>query len=264
MKITLTPQNLEDLVAFAEGSGESVSEEVLTEFLSLSYGLSKRLAADARIARREAERLRKKMERFEGRQQELRLNREFEHMGLDSVTLAKALLFCIQQLDRKLMRSSHVTMQKLMILLYDVYANSLARYDLRPTIQGPQAYGYTDRTTNKTVEMGPWFWRVADALRETVRNQTPVDAEALEAVKKRSEDLAGMCWAVAKSRSTYTDKELFRWIKASAPYRDAHKDNNGGKWGKEYDDYLIYVWKSEQIALRKKGVDTAPQKEQKN
>lgn len=233
-----------------ENDPSVVDDDCIGRFFALYAAVSKASVSVARARAREASRLRTRLERYDRSEEAMCMRGEFPGRGLDSVTVARALLYCIQQTNA-FNTSFYVSMQKLQILLYDVYANYLARYRTRLTIEGPKSSGYEDPRTGKTVYLGPCFWRVKNALAGVIKSQTKMASADYDALANADPDAAGLCWGAARKRSAEEDRNLFNWIKETEPYRDADRCNNAGKFGKDYSDALVYEWKSSQIALRR-------------
>lgn len=264
MQYEFTEEDRLKILKLVNGNEQGVvDDDCIGRFFALYGAVCRATVSIARSRSREMTRLKTRLERYSAHEEDLCLKGEFQGRGLDSVVVARALLYCIQQAYFH-SPSYYISMQKLQILLYDVYANYLARYRMRMTIEGPKSSGYEDKRTGKTVCLGPCFWRVKNALSDIMRKQEKMTAADYDTLANADPDAAGLCWGAAKKRATEEDASLFNWIKNSEPYRDADRDRNGGKFGKDYSDALIYKWKSDQIALRrerKAEPETAPKEQ---
>lgn len=251
MKYEFTEQDrLKILRLINEGDTSVVDDDCINRFFAMYAAVSKAAVAEARARNREITRLSAKLRRHEATEERLCLEGEFQGRGLDSVTVARALLYCIQQYSAY-NPGVKISMQKLQILLYDVYANYLAVYRTRLTVEGPKSSGYEDKATGRIVELGPCFWRVKNALGDVIRAQTRMTADDFKALENADPDAAGICIGVARKRHSEEDRNLFLWIKNSEPFRDADRSNNGGKFGRDYSDALVYRWKKDQMAMRR-------------
>ena len=56
---------------------------------------------------------------------------------------------------------------------------------------------------------------------------------------------AVFCENAARKYYDYSDKTLAEMFRKSAPYKNASKEHNDGKWNKEIDDRDIYSWKNQ-------------------
>ena len=232
-----------------EGDDSVLGTESMIRFCGLYHSAVKRMESRLTAVKRENASLKGRLSRFEKKENELFAAGEFDGKGLDSVLVARALLFCLQHFCSLEPRFQYISMQKLQILLYDVYAYYLANKKMRLTVEGPVAYGYMESSTGKVIEEGPRFWRVKNALENMLKAKTPASKDDYETLKSLDPDAAGICYGVARKHYSDTDANLFRWIRGSEPYRLASRENNGGKWGAAYPDAAIYAWKSEQINI---------------
>ena len=240
-------QDVKDVLRFINDGDQSVLDgDAVSKLFILSGALYRKTVSEVKALRRENTLLKRRLERFTTREESMALSGEFECEGANAVLVAKALMYCIQRVNAGSDRYS-LSRVKLHILLYDVYADYLRDYRKRLTVDIPKAYGYIDRDSGKEIRQGPVFWTVKNALDADIK----AGHKAAEADYRTLEDIcpeaAGLCWGVAKKYGLETDSALLKWILPSAPARAADKTNNNGRWGKEYDDALIYQWKKEQI-----------------
>lgn len=163
MYYSLTKEQLDGIVAFInKEEGSKLDTEAAQVLLSTASAVgaalmreNKRLLAENAIARRRLSRI---AERKQADSRVLVESDAFEGTGLDSVDVAKATLYRIQELGVK------VSQNKFMLLLYLSYCSYLYHQNKRLFVEGPVA-----------LEHGPIFWRVSKKIASVV---TPVERDA--------------------------------------------------------------------------------------
>lgn len=231
-----------------EGDSSVLEGDAVRRLFMLHDAVNRKMLSSFAAVRRDNEQVRRRLARFERHEETLCEKGEFECRGVDTLSVARCLMFCLQKACENAGIKCSVTMTKLQILLYDVYAGYLARYRTRLTVEIPRFFGYVDQGTGKRVDCGPWFWTVKDTLQDYVRRHAAASRADYDALYTLDPEAAGLCWGVAQKYCHLSENALFQWIRGSEPFRDAMPENNAGKFSKEFNDVLVYRWKRAQIA----------------
>lgn len=218
-----TEKHLEEIQRFASDDKALPSSEALEAFNSLYAIVQRNVYRNLIGTRKRNAMLQERMDKMVERREERILSGEFGETGLDSADVATALLYQLQQ--RKTYRLNEY---KLQAILYEMYASWLNSKGERLFLEHPVA-----------TEFGPRFWRVF----KRVDTKSIVPYHVWKAFAEKSPAVAAYCENAAKKYYDYAEGTLSRVYLASKPYKNAHKDNNNGKWGKELDDKEIRAWK---------------------
>ena len=227
-KFDITKEEMAAISRYID-SGER-SDELDSAIGKIFYAegqIRSRLLREADSLRGRLGRTSAKLERIEDAKKEAVLQGEFGETGLDSVDVAKCLLYYLQGKD-----SYGLTKSKLMCILFEVYASWLYSKKERIFIEHPVC-----------TEYGPQFWRVYKRI-NSVRE--PLGRECVDAVASANPGVAAMCRNAANKYYDYSEKQLQSFIIKCPAYKAALPKNNGGKWNGEMSDRLIYSWKEEQ------------------
>lgn len=219
----LTNAQLEELLAFADDDRKPVSLEAVEALYNLHTTVQKNLLRHLAGERKRNVLLREKLERQKERTQEKIEAGEFVETGLDSIKVAIALLYQLQQL-----RTYKLNKYKIQEILYEMYASWLESKNERLFIEHPVA-----------TEYGPRFWRVF----KKVETSVPVPYDIWAGFAEQNPGIAKFCKNAANKYYDYAEGTLNRMFMASKPYKNADKNNNAGKWNKEISDAEIYAWK---------------------
>lgn len=224
----LTPEEIRAVSLYIdEGVRSEETPAALDKILYAAAQASRRLSAENAALGRRLERSNDRVQRLQAKREEAVLQEEFSETGLDSLAVAKCLLYYLQQQNAwKLSRS------KLMYVLFEVYAAWLAGHRERLFVEHPVASEY-----------GPQFWRVFKNIPST---GTPLGREAVEAIAKLNPGVAALCRNAAVKYYDYKESDLQRYICKCPAYRNALPEKNGGKWNGELRDSEIYAWKLDQ------------------
>lgn len=220
----MTSQELEDILKFVNEEDASFPDaETSTKFQNLFFAYQKKALGRLNEAEKKAERLEKRLQRFIQKEEEAAVNGSFECIDIDSMTIAKGLLYKL-----KTFNTYGLTKYKVIYIMYLMYASWLASHRQRLFIEHPVA-----------TEWGPHLWRVAKNL-DIQKDGTADDWKALA---KESPAVAAFTEESAKKRCLLSSDELQRHLKQTAPYKNALPGRNAGKWNKEISDADIYTWK---------------------
>lgn len=223
----LTTEQLDALIRFAEDDRQPVPEEALEIWNSINNAIQKNIIKHLTGARKRNAMLTERLEKFQTRQKDQYEQGEgFKETGLDSIDVATALLYQLQQLN-----TYKLNKYKLQAILYEMYASWLESKKERLFLEHPVA-----------TEFGPRFWRVFKRLETGTR----VPYSAWQNFTSKNPGVAKFCENAAGKYYDYAEGTLSRIFLASKPYKNADKDHNYGKWNKEISDGEIYVWKSQQ------------------
>ena len=168
-----------------------------------------------------------KIARFEERKQEAILQGEFAETGLDSVEVARCLLYYLQQKQAWRMSKS-----KLQYILFEVYAAWLAGHKERIFIEHPVC-----------TEYGPMFWRV---FKQIENLQSPLSADCVRTLGEKNPGVVAICKNAAAKYYDYGDSQLKSYLLKCPAYKEAMPQKNNGKWNGLMQDALILAWKQDQ------------------
>ena len=230
-----------------EGDASVLDGDSVNRLFTIHDAINRKLISSFRSARRENAQLSRRMSRFEKKEDQICMEGEFYCRGVDSVTVALAVLYCYQHECARRGISPFLSMDKLGYLVFEVYAYCLASFRERLTLDVPQFYGYTRKSDGRRICVGPCFFRVRNRLEETLKRGYQATPDNYNALAEVDKDAAGVCWGVARKYADIQDSLILRSYQGSEPYRDAHPDNNAGKFSREYSDALVYAWKKSQL-----------------
>lgn len=223
MLYDITKEELDELKRYAEDEDAVLSDyAILKRFLNLEFAVMNKMAKDLPKQRRAALRGQERINRLMAKRESDHAAGEFADTGLDSVDVALALLYKLQQ-----KKTYQLTLNKVMHILYEMYASWLASKGERLCIEHPVA-----------LESGPWFWRV----RNKVDVRTRLDESAFSELKSRNPGVAAFVANAAEKYYDYTASDLEKYVKGM-PYTNADASHNKGKWNGEIKDADIYAWK---------------------
>lgn len=226
MRYEITPEEFKQLLAFADDERNLVDQDLLVRFCAMHADIERHMLKAYAGARKRNTYLQERVDRMKEKREDRILAGEFAETGLDSFEVAQALLYQLQQV-----RTYKLTKGKLILILYEMYASWLASKQECLFLEKPVA-----------TEYGPQFWRVWKRI--NVSSQVPYADYKNLATKNPG--VAAFCQNAAKKYYDYSDDTLKKQFMKSKPYKNASKENNGGKWNKEISDTDIYAWKKEQ------------------
>lgn len=226
MKEILTTEQLRSLIQLAEDERAPVDAEAVSALNYLNACVQRNLLKRYSAAARRNESLSDRLERYHNKEKEKVVTGEFAETGLDSHEVARALLYQLQQL-----KTYKLTKSKVISVLYEMYASWLHSKSERLFLEHPVA-----------TEYGPQFWRVFQRL--DVRESVPY--QEYKDLAGKNPGVAAFCKRAAEKYYDYKDSDLSAPVLKSVPYKNASKENNGGKWNKQIEDRDIYAWKSDQ------------------
>lgn len=227
---TLTQQQLEELIRFASDDREPASIEAIEALNGLHAAVQRNTLRHLEGARKRNAMLTERLEKYKERKQEALEAGEFKETDIDSADVATALLYQLQQYP-----TYKLNKYKLNAILYEMYASWLYSHQERLFLEHPVA-----------TEFGPRFWRVYSRVDTNIR----VPYSTWKIFAEKHPDLAAFIKNTAKKYFDYAESTLNRLFTSSKAYKNAHKDNNGGKWNKEITDADIYAWKKAQKAQK--------------
>lgn len=143
---------------------------------------------------------------------------------LDSFEVAQGLLYQLQQL-----KTYKLSRTKVILILYEMYCTWLGKNKERLFDEHPVA-----------TEYGPQFWGVFKRL----NTGAPVPYSQWKSLCERNSGVAAFCKNAAAKYYDKNNSTLEETFKKSAPYKNASKENNFGKWNKEISDKNIFEWKN--------------------
>lgn len=228
MSTLITPEELMSVSAFIDGQSDTVPYEVITRLQQLSLEASRALVKAAQKRAGEAERLQRKIDRMNRREDAaVETGEAFAELGYDSVDVANALIARLKEV-----KTYQMTKDKVSLILFEIYASWLASKKERICIEHPQATPY-----------GPRFWRAYGKMDFSSGDDAVARLNAL------NPGLSVMVANAAKKYYDYSTGDLEKYLKKSEPYRKA-SPAPGGKWNTELNDSEIYWWKKSENTTR--------------
>ena len=226
----LSQQQLEELIRFASDDHTPASIEAIEALNALHAAVQRNTLKHLEGARKRNAMLSERLEKVKERKQEAIEAGEFKETGVDSADVATALLYQLQQ-----RKTYKLTKYKLIAILYEMYASWLYSKKERLFLEHPVA-----------TEFGPRFWRIYSR----VDTNKVVPYSAWKNFAEQYPDIAAFCKNAAEKYYDYAEGTLNHMFTSSKAYKNAHKDNNGGKWNKEITDADIFAWKKAQKAQK--------------
>lgn len=224
-----TDDELKLLVSFANDDRVAVDTALLQRFSRMASDIQTNTIRHLSGARKRNATLTGQLEAKKEERRSMNISVGFAESGLDSVDVATALLYHLQQLH-----TYHLSKSKVIHILYEMYCSWLASKSERLFTEHPVA-----------TEFGPQLWRVSKRIVPTAA----VPYEEWRRVAALNPGVAKFCENAARKYYDYADGELNKVFMKSEPYLAASKENNGGKWNKEIEDSKIYKWKTSKNAL---------------
>lgn len=222
----LTSAQLAELTQFASDERAEISKESIEALTSLYNAVQRNIVKNWTGTRKRNAMLTERLEKYNERKKDAIEAGEFTDTGLDSLDVAKALLYQLQQ-----RQTYKLSIYKLIAILYEMYASWLYSKKQRLFIEHPVA-----------TEFGPRFWRVYNKVNVNER----IYLSSWKLFAQNNPGIASFCENAAQKYYDYAEGDLNRMYISSKAYKNAHKDNNNGKWNKEITDVDIYAWKKAQ------------------
>lgn len=227
MDFTLTEQQILRIQNWMDGKAPAPTEE-LGAYFRLGEAIRRKLMTDATTAAAKAARLEERVERYRQRDNQLAEQGVFDCLGLDSVELAKAVLWSAYR-QRLFVENK----MKLRLVVYGVYCAWLGSARQRATIEHPVAQ----------CAYGPTLPKMLNESRVDYR-MTPTD----ECYRKICELEAGLAKTIDNCVSKYLShsvKELEGYFSGKdTPFAKASAQaKKEGKSMMEIPDGDIWLWK---------------------
>jgi len=224
----LTNEDIQALIALIEdGNTQVLGTGAVEKLAKLHLCVSDKLAKLTAASQKKQQMLQMRLDRRKEEKTRQAESGQFAESGLDSMEVALALLYQLQQL-----KTYQLSRNKLIYILFAMYSSWLASKQERLFAEHPCA-----------TEWGPQFWRVYKRT-ETVKS--PVEASSFTALAEKRPDIAAFCRNAAQKYYDYGTNTLKEMYLKIEPYEKAKAENNGGKWNKEINDTDIYLWKNSQ------------------
>ena len=226
MRSYLTYEQLDSLIHFADDDKATVDAAAIEALCVLNYTVQKNIAKRFDGMQKRNRMLQERLEKYQQRDNERIEAGCFEDTDRDSLLVARALLYQLQQ-----RRTYKLTKVKVNIILYEMYASWLYSKKVRLFKEHPVA-----------AQWGPMLWHAVKALNvsETISHTE------WKQFASQSPAVAALCKGAADKYYDINDSTLINDIKATKAYKKASAENNDGKWGKEILDADIFAWKRHQ------------------
>lgn len=223
MRVILNAEQLENLIRFAEDDRLAPDLEAVEALNILHEAVQRGVVKHLSGAMKRNASLTDRLERYKERQKQKIINGEFKDTEIESTLVAKALLY---QLQRR--RTYQFTQKKFVGILYLMYASWLFHHKERLFREQPVAR-----------EFGPQFYKVWTK----VNIDKPATWADFKALQDTDPGRAVFCENAAEKYYDDKESEILGPVMRSQAYRNAGKENNGGKWNKVIEDTDIYLWR---------------------
>lgn len=239
-----TPEELTAVIQYVEnGDLTQMTQETLKKFNALHAALTNRLYKDMIQDKSKTNRLKNSVERLKAANEARYEAGVFSDTGLDSVDVAKMLLYHLQKKDVTVPYSEKmkITNSKIVLILFEMYASWLCSKKQRLFLEHPSATEYYVQFGNYKSQKipAPQFWRV---FKQKLHCSFVSDQE-YEKLREKSRDVAGFARNAAEKYYSYNENVLCEYFTKTSAFINADKDHNNGKWGKDLSDADIYAWK---------------------
>lgn len=215
-------QELDALIRFINGEDASVLEgDAVDRLFSFTRSVERALEKYAKDTLRRNRNMAARLDDLRNKKIKEYEAGNYTCLEYDSLALARAITYCLKA------QHQYCTKLKVNLILYHCYCSWLYRYGERLTMESPVAQ-----------EKGPWFWKVMKDL------EIPQNAPTnwLSDVGGYNPGLREYLKNATAKYGAYSEDDLAKAALQSRPYRNAHKDNNGGKWNKPINDRDIYIY----------------------
>jgi len=226
MRTTLTPEQLQKLIRFAEDDREAPDFEAIQALNALHEAVQRNAVKHLEGAVKRNARLSESLAKYKEREQARIDTGEFPGTGLTSVEVAEALLYQLQKNSAR-----KLSIGKIILILYRMYATWLYSAKERLFGEYPTANSY-----------GAQFNDVYAHFKDKDLYER-VPYEKWRALCERNYSVAGLIESYAVKYGPIPYADIQKPILESRPYRNASRENNNGKWGKVIEDADIYAWK---------------------
>lgn len=223
MRSYITYEQLDALIRFANGETTAIDLEVASALNSLNASVQGNVIKELTGARKRNRMLTDQINKKKEERRQQFENGKFDESRLDSADVANALLYQLQQL-----KTWKLTKYKVITILYEMYASWLYSKGERICEEHPVA-----------TQWGPRFWHAIKLLEPG----TPVSYDFWKSFAEKRPDVAAFCKNAALKYYDITESTLVDIFINTKAFKNAHADNNGGKWNKEIADADIYLWK---------------------
>lgn len=227
MDYRLNQEEIELLQSFIDGKNNSVLSTDLPERLfRLAEAVRRRSLEEARKAVTREETVRKRLDKVLEKKEKEYLEGNFDEANRNSLEVAYAIKYYANK--------NNIFLRKgmLICILFDVYANWLYSAKQKLTDEEPKA-----------TQHGPQFWKVS----EKINMALPV-ANTVRYYEELARFNPGVVAVIKRTVDKYASMDAERVeeiMKNNIAYKNAHRDNNNGKWNKVLLDKDIYLWKKE-------------------
>ena len=229
MNQQFTPDQLRAVLRLVNEDDSAVlrDAETVQSFLALSATFQRKMANSLTGAIKQIGRLKETVENLKTKAGEGPSDDgTLKCLGLPALSVAKAVLYRLQKDG-----FDGISKNKVVWLTYDLYANVLAKHNVRLTIDHPQC-----------TEWGPQFRSAYKGIASTVNPVGPEGWNALTEVDPTGE-LRAILSNIVKKYGDARDNDLKEWLKSTTPYKKA-LPQAGEKWNKVISDADIRLWKA--------------------
>ena len=217
--------------------GSALDPEAAKTLFAMTASLAGTILRDNRNLRSENGSLKRRLERISERnktsKQNILENEWFAATGLDSLDVAKAFLYQLQE------NGFSLSKDKFWFLIYMAYSSYLFHLEATLFIEHPVAI-LIDREGKKSV--GIRFWRMKD-----LNVVTPVGHDVWVALCGKNPKVAKFLQNFVLKYGNYSEDDLRSYVTRSEPVRKAFElMSHGGPKSHVLSDKDIYLWKESQ------------------
>ena len=219
----ITDQDLAKLIQFAEDDRIDIEPALIERLNALHAAVIRNTVRHLTGTRKRNAMLQERLDRYKERENTRIQTEGFGETDMSSKEIAKGILYQLQQ-----RKSYMVGKQKVNLILFEMYSSWLHTEKKRLCDEQPVA-----------IESGPRFWGAF----HDIDTDKKVPFEDWKALCEHSSAIAAVCKTVVEKYYNWSVPDLEQRFKKSIAYKNAHKDNNGGKWNKKISDQDIYAWR---------------------
>ena len=223
MRYTITPEQLNRLIEFAEDDRAEMDFDAIEALNYLHQAVQRHAMKRLSGAMKRNEMLNERLTRFQERNRQKYLNGDFGDTNLDSLVFAKATLYQLQRYD-----TTNLTRFKFLLIIYRMYATWLYSHKERLFVEEPQAR-----------EWGPQFYRID----QNINVKLKASYDDYKALAEKSPAKAAFCRDYIAEYHDQPYEFFHDTVFRSAPFLNAHKNNNNGKWNKHFSLVDIFLWR---------------------
>ena len=219
----ITAEDLEQLIRFAEDDRIDIEPALIEGLNALHGAVMRNTVRHLTGARKRNAMLQDRLNRYKEREMEKIAAGEFKETDLDSAIVANGILYQLQTKG-----GYQIGKQKVNLILFEMYSSWLHSNKKHLCEEYPVAQ-----------ESGPRFWRAFSEVDPSKK----VPYSEWQKLYEKSGAIADFCENAVEKYGRLSNEDLENKFKKTKAYKNASKENNGGKWNKRIADQDIYAWR---------------------